>query len=181
MKTPARVHKWVDLRRIVTLCGAKPQVVDNLVQQFRAVDCKRCKDALATMAEDKLRALIERRQAGYLWGRRYFFTPRLVSEVFGDGRKLLGLSGVNTRPAFWVIRVDSKWLDERGSGTELLRDHLEEIYQAIEADFGTGEKENGELYANAKFPQACDIGVGCGWWQYEPSKVERKTRKAGKG
>ena len=110
-----------------------------------------------------LRLTIERRQAGYLWGQRHFFTPRLLDEVFGDGGKLIWISGINTRPAFWVVRVDSSWSLDNCGKPPVLADHLESIYQAIEGEYGTGEKEDGSLYAKAQFPEACDLGSGCEW------------------
>lgn len=115
----------------------------------------------------RLRGLIERRQVAYLWGRRCFVTPRLVSEIFGDGKKMVWLSGINIRPAYWVVRVDSSWNLDNCDDPPTLSDHLEDIYQSIEAEFGTGEKEDGALYADARFPQACHIGDGCSWGEYE--------------
>lgn len=117
----------------------------------------------------RLRRLIERRQVAYLWGRKYLVTPRLVSEIFGDGKKMIWLSGINTRPAYWVVRVDSSWNLDNWDEPPTLCDHLEGIYQAIENEFGTGEKEDGSLYADARFPRACHIGDGCSWGDYELS------------
>ncbi len=127
---------------------------------------------------ERLRKMIERRQVAWLWGQKRFVTPRLLSRVFGDGKQTIWLSGINTRPAYWVIRVDSTWtLDNLNGGN--LRDHLEEIYQAIEEEFGTGEKEDGSLYYDAHFPQACDLGMGCSWGDYDLTKLrERELQKA---
>ncbi len=123
----------------------------------------------------RLKLIIERRQAGYLWGQKHFFTPRLIGEVFGNVKKLIWISGLNTRPAFWVVRVDSSWSQETEE-SDLFFDHLEEIYQAIEGEFGTGEKEDGSLYANARFPQTCDFGSGTVFGKY--TLPERKRARA---
>ncbi len=114
----------------------------------------------------RLRLTIERRQAGYLWGQKHFFTPRLLGEVFGDGKQLIWISGINTRPAFWAVRVDSSWSLDNWGESPVLADHLEEIYQAIEGEYGTGEKEDGSLYAKAQFPEACGLGSGCQWGEF---------------
>lgn len=113
--------------------------------------------------ELRLRTVIERRQVATLWGQKHFITPRLLSQVLGDGKKTIWMSGINTRPAFWVVRIDSKWCldncEHRSDTLQNPREWLEAVYQAIEEEFGTGEKDNGELYANARFPQACDLGA----------------------
>jgi hypothetical protein len=125
---------------------------------------------------NQLRGRIERRQAAHLWGQKRFITPRLLDHVFGDGKKMIWLSGINTRPAYWVVRIDSSWcLDncEHDDGKlKHPREWLEDVYQAIEEEFGTGEKDDGSLYANARFPQACDLGSGTSWGQYEPRRTQ---------
>jgi hypothetical protein len=128
-----------------------------------------------------LRAQIERRQAATLWGQKHFITPRLLDHIFGDGRKLIWVSGINTRPAYWVVRADSSYcLDNHWShddcGLKHPCDWLEDIYQAIEEEFGTGEKPDGSLYARARFPEACDLGAGSFWGPHKirrPAKVGR--------
>jgi len=79
----------------------------------------------------RLRLIIERRQAGYLWGQKHFFTPRLLGPVFGDGKQLIRMTSINTRPAFWVVRIDSSWNLGNTDNPPVLRDHLEDIYQAM--------------------------------------------------
>ena len=84
-----------------------------------------------------LRRKIEQAERVKFWGCRYTITPRLVHEVFGDGRKLVGLSPMNMRPNYWVIRIDS--------GTDLESDEwydtLDEIYESIALQFGTTDFE----------------------------------------
>lgn len=133
-----------------------------------------------TSTTDELRTKIERRHAARLWGQKHFVTPRLVTQVFGDGKKIIWLSGINTRPAYWVVRIDSKWSTSNWDSSPNPSDWLEDVYQAIEEEFGTGEKEDGSLYANAHFPQACDLGSGTSWGDYEvhESQDSRKAQKA---
>lgn len=117
---------------------------------------------------ETLRHRVEIRKKTRFWGQEHFIIPRLIFEVFGDGKKLMWLEGINTRPSYWVARVDSSWTPGGHN-----RDWIEDIYQAIESQFGTGEKENGELYANAKFPQACDLGTGSCWGEFYPETVKK--------
>ncbi len=128
--------------------------------------------ALAVEME-RLRARVERRQSAYLWDQKYFVTPRLVDQVFGDGKKIIHLAGINTRPAYWVVRIDSQWSTSNYDPSPCLRDWLEEIYQAIEGQFGTGEKEDGSLYARSKFPSACNLGAGCAWGEFSSDETTR--------
>jgi len=124
----------------------------------------------------KMRNTIERRQSGYLWGQKHFFTPRVLGTVFGDGLKVLYLSSINIRPAYWVVRIDSKWSTsnwEKDDGLKPPGDWLEDVYQAIEHQFGTGEKEDGALYANARFPQACRLGDGTSWSEADPEEFHK--------
>lgn len=88
--------------------------------------------------DKKLREQIERRQIATLWGTKHFIKPRLCDKVFGDGRQLIGFEPLNSRPSFYIVRVDSTWSlsnwDSRSE--EHLADHVEEIWDALEEQFG---------------------------------------------
>jgi len=49
-----------------------------------------------------------RRRKTKFWGRHYFITPRLVDWVHGDGLQLIYFTPLNTRPNYYVVRIDSK-------------------------------------------------------------------------
>jgi len=93
-------------------------------------------------ATEKLRRAVERRTATYLWGKRYFPTPRLVDAIFGNGRALLAVTPIATRPLYYIVRVDDRWNldDERthGAGPEKLdvRDGLLYFEQEVARQFG---------------------------------------------
>jgi len=71
-----------------------------------------------------------------LWGQKHLVRPALVTEVFGDGKKLVCLTPTAHRPNYYVVQVDSSWeLDNFASG-ENFCDHLDDIYDAIEEQFG---------------------------------------------
>lgn len=78
---------------------------------------------------NQLRALVERWQVVEHWAQRCRIKPRLVTRVFGDGRRLLRLYPIMFRPNHFVVRVDSK-LDDGHA-----HDWLDEIYEAIEEEF----------------------------------------------
>lgn len=78
---------------------------------------------------NQLRPLIERWQIATLWTQRHRIMPRLVTEVFGDGRRLLKLFPIMYRPNHFVVRMDSKISIDYGD------DWLHEIYNAIEEEF----------------------------------------------
>jgi len=55
--------------------------------------------------------------------------PRLVTRIFGDGRRLLALYPIMHRPNHFVVRMDSS-IDITHAD-----DWLEEIYEEIEEEF----------------------------------------------
>lgn len=78
---------------------------------------------------DQLRPLIERWQVRRLWTVPHRIKPRLVTKVFGDGRKLLAVFPIMFRPNHFVVRMDSK------IETTYADDWLDDIYSAIEEEF----------------------------------------------
>jgi ribosomal protein S27E len=87
----------------------------------------------------RLKAAIEIKTTVTFWVSTSTFTPCLCSKVFGDGRALLQLWALNSRPRFYIIRIDSTWevddYDAPGDAPDL-HDHLDDIYAALESDFG---------------------------------------------
>jgi hypothetical protein len=74
---------------------------------------------------------------GKLWGQKHPISPRLISEVFGDGQKLIGIMPLNSRPNYYIARVDSDLdLDFDDDDDEAVFDLIEEeILDAAEEDF----------------------------------------------
>jgi hypothetical protein len=122
-----------------------------------------------------LRRALERRQQGSLWGQTRFFTPRLLATIFGDGRKLVWFSSINVRPAYWIVRIDSGWKTSNtdASSAPGPAQWHDPVCDAIEEEFGRGEKDDGELYSSARFPQACRLGDGTFWGDLDPSVLVR--------
>lgn len=117
------------------------------------------------------------------WGQNYICQPRFVESILGDGRALLALQPLNTRPHYYLIRIDSSWhLDYCrvcGISAECpddLREHLDEIYEAIEDEYGNADSIR---YENKTHPDeplvddswpVFDDEVGTCWWLVEPTK-----------
>lgn len=100
--------------------------------------------AIAALSTDRLRDLVEVPVQGSLWGETTTFTPRLVSERFGDSRRLMYLSPINDRPAYFVVRVDS-----RKKPFEDDNDHCNLVIDAI---YDAAENE----YCGSSYCETCD-------------------------
>lgn len=62
----------------------------------------------------ELQKVVEVETTVTLWTDTYRFVPRVVPEVFGDGKRLIWLESLCSRPRYWVAMVDSLDVDERG-------------------------------------------------------------------
>lgn len=86
-----------------------------------------------------LRKLIETPREVSFWGCKYTITPRFVTKKFGDGKKLLAVQPLNTRPNYYVIRIDSRWYREKRDSTII--DHTDDIVEAIIDEYSEIERE----------------------------------------
>lgn len=114
-----------------------------------------------------LRKRIEIPSRAYLWGVTYWVRPRLLTEVFGNGRQLIFIEPLNTRPEYFVVRVGDDYdLDNYSTQPtgEPLTEHLDEIYTALEDQFGRADadQDDDEDADLLNFP-AVDLSVGCSW------------------
>lgn len=110
------------------------------------------------------------------WGQDLICDPRFVETAMGDGAILLGLQPLNTRPHYYLIRIDSSWHLQncRICGDEdcpdELTEHLEDIYNAIEDEYDSRvhiEESNQELEdeqpQDSSWP-VFDDEVGTSWF-----------------
>lgn len=109
----------------------------------------------------------------YLWtpSDAIEFVPALCSTVFGDGRALLSFTTVNNRPAFYVVRIDSRWTidDDRDPPEDAadVREFVDDICEALEDEFGRRDPDSEETdpeileYGNP-WPAISDRD-GCMW------------------
>jgi hypothetical protein len=136
---------------------------------------------MSPRATHKLRELIERRTCAYLWGKRHFVVPRLVSQVFGDGRKLLGLAPIMFRPNYFVVRIDSRWSMSNWDQQNPMVPHdwLDNVFDSIEEEyvewpwakaFGFKWSDDPLVDCNSRI----DFSEGCAWWEM-PWPRWRKT------
>ncbi len=106
-----------------------------------------------------LKAAVEVETQAYHWGQPSTIVPYVCDKVFGDGRALLMLVPLNTRPAYYVIRIDSAQKIEGDAFHDLLE---YKIYAAIEEQFGTAHDEEDETPDGEPWP-AFNDGSGCSW------------------
>lgn len=118
------------------------------------------------------------------WGQEYTCDPRFVEQALGDGNVLLGMQPLNTRPHYYVIRVDSSWhLDGcRICGIskecpDLVAEHLDEIYDAIEDEYGERDRireSNEDLEPGQEPDPDCwpvlDLDCGASWFPINADK-----------
>jgi hypothetical protein len=94
---------------------------------------------------DKTHALLKGQVE--VWTRSYLWTPRdaitfkpaLCSTVYGDGRALFRVTTMNLRPAYYVIRCDSRWdCSDPDSPDDVpdFGDFTDEILTELEGEFG---------------------------------------------
>ena len=126
----------------------------------------------------KLRAAICKRRRSYLWTPEHMvtFVPALSNRLYGDGRALLGLPTINSRPRYYVLRIDSGWALEMDPSApddaEQLADRIDAFSFALEEEFGCGRYEDNsgetetarERDRRRKWP-AYDDENGCSWWR----------------
>lgn len=97
------------------------------------------------------------------WGRNCIITPRLVDWIHGDGLQVIYFMPLNTRPNYYVVRIDSKIDLENDS----LLDLLDDLYVAIGDQFGRSyeewEHENGRTYTRHNYWPALSADSGSCW------------------
>ncbi|MDE2761588.1 MAG: hypothetical protein OXK74_02220 [Gemmatimonadota bacterium] len=70
------------------------------------------------------------------------FTPPLSDLVYGDGRALLAITTTHDRPAFWLVRIDSRWDIGTPSfpaeNAPYVGEYVDLIVANLESEFGNG-------------------------------------------
>lgn len=87
-----------------------------------------------------------RRHRVRFWGCSYTITPRLLHTQFGDGKRVMHLTPLATRPDYYIFCFDSK----SDIDSDAFYDELDYIYMALEDEFGRSEEDwehdNGRTY-----------------------------------
>ena len=90
------------------------------------------------------------------WGKDYIITPVLLDKVFGDGKQTIELSPMNTRPDYYVARIDSS-VDISDNDDTINYLELEDgVIDNIQSVYGVGSGDGDP------FP-ALDLDCGYGW------------------
>lgn len=89
-------------------------------------------------------------ERGEHWGGKYEVSPAVCSESFGDGLQFIYVTPLNTRPNYYVVRIDSGVIVD--VSTDVMQYLMDEIYQALEEEFGRicdyhdSQSEDNECY-----------------------------------
>lgn len=103
---------------------------------------------------EALKSHLTRKQAAYLWGQKSFIRPVFIEEHLGDGGRLVAITPINTRPNYYLIRIDSRWwMDSLRSHVDLpeedhIAEHIDQICEVIEETVGgryTEEDDGSEV------------------------------------
>jgi hypothetical protein len=108
-----------------------------------------------------------RRHKTRFWGRNYVITPRLVEWIHGDGLQVIYFMPLNTRPNYYVARIDSRVSLNNSDEPSFADAVLEELYEQIEYQFGQAHEEwqheNGRTYKRRNSWPALDEECGSCW------------------
>lgn len=126
----------------------------------------------------RMKKQLTRRHWRRLWGQRRMAEPAFVDKALGDGMQLLGITPLNTRPHYYLIRVDSSWETSSNYDSPCVSDHMDEIYDAIEDEF---YKKYAGIEKDEKpnpWP-ALDDESGSSWWNADDllDQFKKKGKK----
>jgi hypothetical protein len=148
------------------------------------------------MRPKQLKAIIEKPYITRWWGQDHRCEPKFVEKKLGNGKMLLGVQPLNTRPNYYVIRVSDKWRGKM-SGHDWFNYVEEVIYEAIIDEYSEKEREretlaedlraagimpdgsNTDLHGNEDrlgWP-VMSLDSGCAWWVYEMPKVRTMQKR----
>jgi hypothetical protein len=107
-----------------------------------------------------------RRHKTHFWGRDYIITPRLVEWVHGDGLQVIYFMPLNTRPNYYVVRIDSKVSLDNCDDGGFHDTVLDDLYEHIEEEYGVSSEEwtsnNGRTYQRHNpWPALSDDSGSC--------------------
>jgi hypothetical protein len=114
-----------------------------------------------------------RRHKVRFWGRNYIITPRLVEWMHGDGKQFMYFMPLNTRPNYYVVRVDSALSLDNHEENNFTDAVLDDLYTEIEEQFGRSCEEwtadNGRTYTRRNPFPALNDDCGSCWGLLEVS------------
>jgi hypothetical protein len=106
------------------------------------------------------------------------FVPGVCDTIYGDGRALFRVTTMNSRPAFYVIRGDSRWSVQDGlpNASADFVDVVNRIYDDLETQFGSAEldweEDDPALLEAGSYPwPAFDARDGSSWGRMDWPKI----------
>ena len=132
----------------------------------------------------RLRKVVEKPYRSRWWGAVCTIEAKLLPGRFGDGKFLVGIEPLNTRPQFYVVRVDSKWMPTKNENPLQSDDWYEfleiDLLPALEGYFGSVDCEDDEgnrLGDGEDGGWPCvNLQVGCSWFPYRtPGPKKART------
>lgn len=108
----------------------------------------------------------------YLWtpSDAITFAPALSNTVYGDGRALMHITTINNRPAYYVVRVDSRWTIDMDrdipDDAPAFVDFIDYTCERLEEEFGCArgfDDDDEEIEQEPREWPAFDYGGGCMW------------------
>ncbi len=129
--------------------------------------CPGCTDCLS---QQQIRERVERPREVEFWGHASTVTPALVPQIFGDGLAWLKFVPLNTRPAYYLVRIGSDVDDES------IYDLLDDIQGAIAEQWGDTQNYECSCVPEVKYCPECrpewpalSSDSGCSWnWVDSP-------------
>ena len=83
-----------------------------------------------------------------LWGRKSIITPAIPEGQIGDGLQIMKFTPIDTRPNYYIIRVDSSYDIDAEDNTDM----HEEILQLLEDTFGNTNRCDDDDDTCREFP-----------------------------
>lgn len=78
-----------------------------------------------------------KKRSAWLWGSEYKVKPAVAQGFLGDGKRLLRFTPLNTRPDYYLIRVNSSF----GSGVDEGYDEINDVIDALIEEFSEIERQ----------------------------------------
>jgi hypothetical protein len=124
-----------------------------------------------------------RRHKSSLWGQDYIITPRLVDWIHGDGLQVIWFEPMDTRPNYYVARIDSKiCVDNCGKPPVFCDEVYDDLCMKIEDQYGRSwerwEADNGRTYERNRGWPAISVGDGGSWGKLTRLKQSDKRTES---
>jgi len=117
-----------------------------------------------TWTDDEI-AAIEAPRTVHWWGADHVVKPRVLRKVFGDGSILKAFVPLATRPNYYLVRVGPEW----ASTDEREDDDVDDVMEAIEAQFGTTDSCDDCPEDCPGFGEGHNVDGGSGWPAFDDS------------